>query len=297
MDAGGKDPTLRDDRDDADLVTAARSGEPSAYGELVERWLDRCWEVAWRILHDRDLAADVAQDALLTGWQRLEGIEQPAAFGAWVLRISRNRALDVLARERRTMTTADEHVLDARPVGPGIAEPEAELYRDERQQLVWAAAAALGERDASLLDLHLRHGLEPGELADELGVSANAAHQALFRLRQRLGDAIRAWLLWRGGEPTCVELRSELAALGIERFGLEVARAIQLHLDDCAKCADERDRVTAPAALFSVGSARGDARHVARRAGGRAGACRRADQRRCATTHVRRRGPGGRRPQ
>jgi RNA polymerase sigma factor (sigma-70 family) len=249
MHVGGEGPTMHED---ADLVNAARSGEPSAYSQLVERWLDRCWDVAWRILRDRDLAADVAQEAMLAGWQHLDRLEQPAAFGGWTLRIARNRALDVLARERRTMSTDDEHILESRSTHPGIAEPEVETDRDERQRLVWAAAAALGERDTSLLDLHLRHGLGPAELADELGVAPNAAHQALFRLRQRLGDAIRAWVLWRGGEPTCIVLRAEIVTLGATRFDAQIVRAVRAHVGDCTACAEERDRATAPAALFSA---------------------------------------------
>ena len=52
------------------------------------------------------------------------------------------------------------------------------------------AVLALGPRDASLVDLQMRHGLTPAEIADELGVTPNAAHQQLFRMRERLGNAV-----------------------------------------------------------------------------------------------------------
>jgi RNA polymerase sigma factor (sigma-70 family) len=237
-------------RDDARLVTDAVAGDGAAFGELAERWFDRCWEVAWRILHDRDLAADVAQDALVTAWRRLDGLDRPASFGGWVLRIARNRALDRLERERRTVAIGDEAPFERGDTS--VATPEAALMRTEAGDLVWAAAAALGERDASLLDLHLRHGLEPAEVAAELGIAPNAAHQALFRLRRRLGDAVRAWLLWRGGEPNCVVLRAELAAAGTTSFGQPVVRHVLDHAAVCRDCAAERDRCTAPAAMFSA---------------------------------------------
>jgi RNA polymerase sigma factor (sigma-70 family) len=243
--------------DDAELVDAARAGDQRAFGTLAERWFDRCWEVAWRILRDRELAADVAQDALVTAWQRLADLERSASFGGWVLRIARNRALDRLARERRTVSTGDEERLERAGTGPsrgpfgGPSGPEAAVERRESSELLWAAAAALGERDASLLDLHLRHGLEPGELAGELGIAPNAAHQVLFRMRNRLGDAVRAWLLWRGGEPECVVLRAELAAVGAP-FGREVARLVKAHVTSCLGCAEEAERCTAPAAMFAA---------------------------------------------
>jgi RNA polymerase sigma factor (sigma-70 family) len=238
--------------DDAELVVAARSGDRDAFGPLVERWFDRCWEVSWRILHDRELAADVAQDTLLTAWQQLDRLEQPASFGGWVLRIARNRSLDRLTRERRVMATGDHDTLEPRQPTPDPDAPEAAHDRATQQDLVWAAAAALGERDMSLLDLHLRHGMEPHELAEELGIEPNAAHQAMFRLRKRLGAAIQAWLLWRGGDPDCVVLRAALATAGVESFGADLVRVVGRHVDQCGDCAEERARVTAPAAMFSV---------------------------------------------
>ena len=168
--------------DDAQLVVAAKAGDDPAFAQLVDRWLDRCWDVAWRILQDRDLAADAAQDALVTAWQRLGDLERAESFGGWVLRITRNRALNLLERERRSMSTGDDTMLEHHQE-PVPAAAATRLEAAERDALVWEAAAALGERDASILDLHLRHGLGPGELAEELDVAPNLAHQLLFRLR------------------------------------------------------------------------------------------------------------------
>lgn len=238
--------------DDAELVEAARSGQRQAFGHLVERWFDRCWEVAWRILHDRDLAADVAQDTLFTAWRQLDRLQRPGSFGGWVLRIARNRALDRLAQQRRAVPTADHDTLEPAVSGNDPTGPEAAFARAQERDLVWAAAAALGERDASMLDLHLRHGLEPHELAEELDIAPNAAHQALFRLRKRLGVAIRAWLLWRGNAPACVVLRAELAAAGDTTFGPATVRMIERHTRNCEACAEEHERIAAPAMLFSA---------------------------------------------
>lgn len=239
-------------RTDEELVLATRAGERDAYGTLAQRWFDRCWDVAWRILRDRDHAADVAQDTLLKAWQQLDHLDQPASFGGWVLRISRNRALDRLEKERRAVPTDDDYILEPRRAEQTpIADPSRAFAQAQEQDLVWAAATALGERDASVLDLYLRHGLEPHELADELGIAPNAAHQALFRMRKRLGDAIRSWLVWRGGRPSCVALRAELAAAGIERFDAVAAKLIDRHGQSCSECAHQRKRVVAPSALFS----------------------------------------------
>ncbi|MEM7326076.1 MAG: sigma-70 family RNA polymerase sigma factor [Actinomycetota bacterium] len=248
---------LQGERTDTDLVQAAASGESSAFGELFDRWFSSSWNVARNILRDDDLAADVAQDALLTAWQRLDQLENHDAFGGWLLRITRNRALNRLERERRSQASGDEVVSGLRDAGaPDPTGAERPLGPDtisevrDRQELLWAAAKALGEREASLLDLHLRHGLGPAEIAQELGVEANNAHQQLYRLRTKLGDAIGSYLLWRNGRPLCDGLAA--AVSGDVAFDRSVARAVARHQKTCDACAERRRGLVDPSKLFAA---------------------------------------------
>lgn len=239
-------------RDDAELVTAATAGDGSAFAELFDRWFDRAFDVAYRILWDRDLAGDVAQDTFLAAWRNLATLEQPGSFGGWISRIARNRALNRLERKRRSSPVADGEVMDVLHPPEQMDEPAAVVEAAEAEQLVWAAAAALGERDASVLYLHLRHGLGATELADELGVTPNNASQVLFRLRERLGDAIRAWTLWNHGHPRCDRLAADLTARKIKSFDRQTARVVNRHAKGCDVCEADRERRLAPTALFSA---------------------------------------------
>jgi RNA polymerase sigma factor (sigma-70 family) len=238
--------------DDERLVLAGRSGDPTAFPALFERWFDPCVDVAWRILHDRDAAADVGQETFLAAWRELDRLRQPASFGGWVLRTARNRALNRLARDRRSVTVGEDQVTAALDGRPRPDEAAAAVERDEDAELVWAAATALGERDASLLDLHVRHGFTVPEIAEALDVTANNAHQLLYRLKGKLGGAMRAWVLWRRGDPACPDLRGVVEANGVVRFGAEAVRVIDGHARDCLDC-DERQRLRlAPEILFAA---------------------------------------------
>jgi RNA polymerase sigma factor (sigma-70 family) len=240
------------ERDDADLVLAARAGDTDAFGILFDRWFDRVWDVAWHVVRDREVAAEVAQDVFLVAWQRMDDLREPAAFGGWLLRTSRNRALNRLERERRS-TPAGGTGDPLMAALPGRDPDPATAVEDRgRDELVWAAAAALGERDASVLDLHLRHGLTPGEIAEALDVAPNHAHQLLFRLKDRLGAAIRSWVLWRHGVPRCADLRAALGVAGIAGFGPDAVRAIGRHAGDCEACSADRDEVLTPERLFAL---------------------------------------------
>lgn len=162
-------------REDAALVERARADDSEAFGRLYDRWLDRVHDLAFRITHDSAAAADIAQDAFLAAWRNLAGLQDPEAFGGWLLRITRNAALDRHRREVRS-----------RPYD---------------------------ERDAELLDLTLRHGLTPAEVGEVVGMNRNAANQAVHRVRGRLKAAIEARVLWRSGEPVCAGLAAALDQL------------------------------------------------------------------------------------
>lgn len=240
-------------RDDLAFVLAARSGDAAAFGELFARWADRVHDLTLRIVRDRDVATDVTQDTFEVAWIRLASLEQPLALGGWLLRIARNRALDRLGRDGRAVSAGD--VTGALGVGvePAVADAApAAVERAEAAALLWTASAALAPRDASLLDLHLRHGLGAAEIAAELGVAPGTAHQMLHRLRVRLREAVRASVLWERGAPACALLRAELRGEGVTAFDGPAAALIGDHADRCDPCAERRRTRLAPEALFAA---------------------------------------------
>jgi RNA polymerase sigma factor (sigma-70 family) len=240
--------------DDAALVLAVRGGDRGAFTALYERWIDRCFDVARRILHDDGRAAEVAQDVFVAAWQQLGSLRDPAAFGGWVLRMARNRALDRLARERRSTSVAHDAPVLAFAAADDAPDREAEavVSAQDHQELLEAATAVLGEREASVLDLHLRHGLSAAELADELGVTTNNAHQLIFRTKKKLAGGIRAWVLVRGGRVRCDALARALDTAGVDTFGREAVTVVDRHLADCDECTRRQAAVLDPSALFAA---------------------------------------------
>ena len=111
-----------DGASDASLVERVRAGDRAAFGELFERWHDRVFNVARGVVRRPELAADVTQDAFLTAWQRLDRLDDVNAFGGWLLRLTRNRALDVLRREDRS-TPSDGAVVAAQRRRGGAGLP------------------------------------------------------------------------------------------------------------------------------------------------------------------------------
>ena len=237
---------------DGALVEAARAGDQSAFGQLFDTWFDRVHDLSRRIVKDPGVASEVAQDAFLSAWTRLATLEDPDAFGGWLLRIARNGSLNRLAKERRSVALDDETMTTMTDNQAPDHDPLARMDQAAQIALVWDAAAALGERDLSILDLHLRHGLGAAELAEELGTTANNAHQVLFTLRKRLGTNVRALVLWRGGRPGCEGLKQTLLTAKVKGFDKQAVKVIDKHAQACDECSREREDRLSPSALFGA---------------------------------------------
>jgi RNA polymerase sigma factor (sigma-70 family) len=245
--------------DDAPLVLRARAGDPDAFGELYDRWFDRVLDLAYRILWNADAAADTAQDAFVSAWRNIDRLDDPRAFGGWLLRIARNAALDRARREQHTRPAdAEQLTMMERNAGPpedriGALDDPARVAEDGSYvALLWDSAEALGERDRDVLDLHLRHGLGPAEIGEVVGINRNAANQLVHRVRQRLGTAVGARMLWRRGQPSCAALRAELVDADVERFDGEAVHVIDRHAGACDQCNARRRLTLSPAQMFSA---------------------------------------------
>jgi RNA polymerase sigma factor (sigma-70 family) len=252
---------------DGDLVRRWRAGDERAFGELYDAWYDRVHDLATRLVRDSARAADVTQDAFLAAWQRIDSLDDPAAFGGWLLRICRNRALNVLEKEGRSTTVDDLTFRSIEAEGSPVSAPDgfrvAGVLADhddpahavgdqEVADLLWAAADALGERDRTVLDLQLRHGLTPAEIGEVVGVNRNAANQLVHRVKQRLEGAVTARLLWRGDAPSCPRLLADLDALGTSAFDQRAVTVANRHAESCEECGDRQRIGLQPAALFGA---------------------------------------------
>jgi RNA polymerase sigma factor (sigma-70 family) len=253
-------------RDDAALVERARSGDPEAFGRLYDRWFDRTYAVVHRIVRDPSSSEEVCQDAFLSAWRGLAELQDPMAFGGWLLRIARNGAFRRAEREGRSRAVDDEALAviehtgasagHAAPSGFDLAtslrtaaDPAVAVADRDVVALVHETVAALGERDAEVLDLQLRHDLSPAEIGEVIGLNRNAANQLCHRVRGRFATAFKARMLWRAGTPSCEVLAADLSAAGVTRFGADAVAVTDRHLRTCGAC-DERSRTLVQPTAF-----------------------------------------------
>lgn len=232
--------------DDKTLVAAARGGDDAAWGRIYDRYADKLHDHCYRILRDRDEAADALHDAFIAASRNLHQLRDPDRLRPWLYSIARHCSLRaVRARDRVELTDApDEMTTPDTDLGRGVAAAEL-------GELVWAAAEGLNPRDQALLDLNVRQGLEGQDLADAMGTTLNNSYVMLSRMRDQVERSLGALLIARLGRDDCDELDGLLADWD-GRFSPLLRKRIARHVDGCNICSHKRSTVASPLALLAV---------------------------------------------
>lgn len=100
----------REAGDDSRLVRECRNGDQRAFEALVLKYQDQVYNVAYRMVGDREEAMDVSQETFIKAFQRLETFDTKMPFRAWLLKITTNAAIDGLRRRGRSRETYTDEI-------------------------------------------------------------------------------------------------------------------------------------------------------------------------------------------
>jgi len=167
-------------REERELVARAQRGDRDAFGELVWRHQDTVYTLAMRLVGP-NLAADVAQEALIRAWRAMPKFRGDASFSTWLHRITVNTAWTQRKRAARHIASELEDTL----VDTGQTPEHAGEVADLRGRLV-SAIAKLSPGQRSVVVLRDVSGWSHAEIARELGITQTTAKVRLHRARKRL---------------------------------------------------------------------------------------------------------------
>ncbi len=243
--------------DDALLVSRAMAGDLDSFGQLYDRYFNRIYDFAWRIVRDSDEAADVTQDVFMKAMQGLPSLTKATSFKSWLFTIAHNAAVTRAERGNRMVpmpSPVHEEAFGSFDVPDPcrLDNPEVAAGDHEAAALVWEAAAALNARDYALLDLHVRQGLESAEIATVLGVSKGNAYTMVSRMKSAAGDVIGSYVVARRGSRDCEDLQKVLAAFEFPPYTEPVRRAVDVHIKDCEVCQGSKKRLVAPLEILGA---------------------------------------------
>lgn len=244
---------------DAQLVLRAQAGERDAFATLYDRYFDRVYDFLTRMMRNRAEAEDVTQDTFIRAMGSIGNLQSGASFKSWLFTIARNTALNRIERSGRSRPmpvvgdeesgeTLDLHLVDTDRFG----NPEDAAQATAVASLVWEAASGLNEKQYSLLDLHLRQGLDSGDIADVLNVTRNNAYVMLNRMKAALAETVTAYIMMNEGRYSCPDLDGALNQASIARFSPAARRVVSRHVASCAFCQQQQSQLVSPLAILGA---------------------------------------------
>lgn len=181
------------------LVRAAKSGDISAFEQLVKRYDRNVFRLAQHITQNREDAEDVVQEAFLKAYQHLSGFQEQSKFYTWLVRIAVNESLMKLRRRRADKTVSLDQEIETeensmpREVTDWRPNPEQEYGQAEMNQILAKTIGGLPGGFRTVFVLRDIEGLSTEETAEALRLSVPAVKSRLLRARLQLRERLNRY--------------------------------------------------------------------------------------------------------
>jgi RNA polymerase sigma-70 factor (ECF subfamily) len=190
--AGSLSPSLTDEES---LVEAAVRGDLDAFNQLVLRFQNSVFSLAYRMMGDTASADDAAQEAFINAYRKLDTY-RGGSFRAWLLRITTNTCYDELRRRKRRPATAFDDLPggdtdDGPPLPASTPTPEEAAQTRELSRVLQDCINGLQEDQRLTLIMSDVQGYSYQEIADESGVLLGTVKSRLSRARAAMRDCLQ----------------------------------------------------------------------------------------------------------
>ena len=157
-------------------------GDDGAFTELVRLWERRVFNLAWRILGDREEAQDVMQETFLSVFRSLRNLREPSKFSTWIYRIVLNHCRGRWRRGGRVIPLeAEVESEDGDAVRASMAPPvPSHQGALEAADLVRRALAGLSEDHRMAVVLKEYVGLSLEEVAAAMECPLSTAKSRVY---------------------------------------------------------------------------------------------------------------------
>ena len=176
-----------DDFDERALLERCRSGDDTAFAELVDRYKDLVYGVVYRMLPDRTHVDDLAQEVFLKVHRGLPYFRGDARLSTWIYRIVQNVCSQARARRRPDLPLdggrEDRPVREPGSVDGAFADLE---LRDRLEK----AIAQLPENYRLLIAAHYLRGVQYEALAEALNIPLGTVKTHLYRAKRQLRELL-----------------------------------------------------------------------------------------------------------
>ncbi len=158
------------------LIEKILSRDAKTFTAVYDKYCGKVYSVAFGVLKDEFDAEDVMQEVFIQLPKKLKGLKNPNAFEGWLLRITKNKAIDVL-RKRKDVSFSELSFSDEDDFGEGIEsqylefQPEESYNYEESKKIFLEIIEGIPDEQRECIRLRYANGMSLKEIAKETGTS------------------------------------------------------------------------------------------------------------------------------
>jgi RNA polymerase sigma-70 factor (ECF subfamily) len=183
------------------LVGGLKHGNADAMEEIVRRYSNKVYNLAYHLTRDASAAEEITQEVFLTVISKINTLATDAYFSTWLYRVATNAAYGFLRKEKKF---TDQNVSDEVDQETSIdydhdwsVLPDDILLSEESRNILKESIDELPETMRAVVIMKDVEGFSNEEIAQSLGLSVPAVKSRLHRgrliLRDELSDYFRKY--------------------------------------------------------------------------------------------------------
>ena len=181
-------------KDEIQLIERGRQGDETALGSLYRAYHRQMTMICQRIVDNRQVAEELAHDAFLLAFAKMDQLHNPQRFEAWLTSITTNVARRYMQRHHDpamlSLSTLSEEELPQEPI------PTEDKPLPTMEELM-TAVDALPKGYGQVFKLAVIQEMSHKEIAEILGIAAHSSSSQLSRAKKMLQKSLaQYWLLW-----------------------------------------------------------------------------------------------------
>jgi RNA polymerase sigma-70 factor, ECF subfamily len=181
------------------LVSGLKHGHANAMEEIVRRYSNKVYNLAYHLTRDASAAEEIMQEVFLTVISKINTLEHDSYFSTWLYRVATNAAYGFLRKEKKftEQTVSDE--IDQEPSIQFDRDwstlPDDILLSEESRTILKDSIDSLPETMRAVVIMKDVEGFSNEEIAQSLGLSVPAVKSRLHRGRLILRSGLSDYFL------------------------------------------------------------------------------------------------------
>jgi len=168
---------------DKEILIRASQGDMRAFEAVYKSTSSFVYNVAYRVVNNREDAMEVAQEVFLTIHHKLKTFRFESSFKTWIYRITANTAINYAKKSSKMKQVPFEEAITA---GSVDNEAHAHLEAEHQNQRIEQLLAELNPEQRACVVLRNIQGLSYEEIAKALKININTVRSRLKRSREKL---------------------------------------------------------------------------------------------------------------